>query len=74
MQRDFTVICDKLASDLAFNGNILIAARDQVLLSRSFGQRFTPDRVQPLDANSIFELASVSKQFTAFGILLAFEQ
>jgi CubicO group peptidase (beta-lactamase class C family) len=74
MQRDFTVICDKLASDLAFNGNILIAARDHVLLSQSFGQCFTPDEVQPLDAKSIFELASVSKQFTAFATLLAFEQ
>ncbi|RYY99533.1 MAG: serine hydrolase [Chitinophagaceae bacterium] len=52
-----------------FNGNVLVARGGQVLYERSVGYR-NFDTKEPLDANSLFDLASVSKQFTAMGILL----
>jgi len=58
-----------LSEKQEFNGNVLIAEKGNVLYKKSFGIR---DEIQklPLDDNSIFELASVSKQFTAMCIVL----
>jgi CubicO group peptidase (beta-lactamase class C family) len=52
-----------------FNGNVLIAEKGNVIYKKSFGLR-NEDTKAPLDENSIFELASVSKQFTAMAIVL----
>jgi len=52
-----------------FNGNVLVARSGKVLYQKSFGYS-NFDTQTPLDENSLFELASVSKQFTAVGILL----
>lgn len=52
-----------------FNGNILVAEKGNVIYEKSFGLRDEVAKL-PLDNNSIFELASVSKQFTAMGIVL----
>ena len=52
-----------------FNGNVLIAEKGYILYQKSFGLRDEAQNL-PLDDNSIFELASVSKQFTAMGIVL----
>jgi CubicO group peptidase (beta-lactamase class C family) len=56
-----------------FNGNVLIAEKGKVIYQKSFGVRdfYTNE---PLNDSSIFELASVSKQFTAMGILLLEKQ
>ena len=52
-----------------FNGNVLIAEKGKVIYQHSFGLAdFDTDR--PLNDSSVFELASVSKQFTATAILL----
>ena len=51
------------------NGNVLIAEKGKVVYQKSFGLR-DETKGLPLDENSIFELASVSKQFTAMGIVL----
>lgn len=51
------------------NGNVLIAEKGNVIYKKSFGLRDEANQL-PLDENSIFELASVSKQFTAMGIVL----
>lgn len=60
---------NKLEKENSFNGNVLVARNDTVIFQRSVG--FTDERAkQMLGANSVFELASVSKQFTAMGILL----
>jgi CubicO group peptidase (beta-lactamase class C family) len=56
-----------------FNGNILIAKSGNVLYQKAFGYR-NYDKKELLDNNSVFELASVSKQFTAMGILLLIEK
>lgn len=56
-----------------FNGNVLVAKSGHVLYQKAFGYRnYTTGEL--LDNNSVFELASVSKQFTAMGILLLVEK
>lgn len=56
-----------------FNGNILIAKSGNIIFQKSFGYR-NYETQEPLDNNSVFELASISKQFTAMGILLLREK
>ncbi|MET0462365.1 MAG: serine hydrolase domain-containing protein [Chitinophagaceae bacterium] len=52
-----------------FNGNVLVAENGQPILQKSYGYAdYTTKRL--LNDSSVFELASVSKQFTATGILL----
>jgi CubicO group peptidase (beta-lactamase class C family) len=52
-----------------FNGNVLVADKGQVIYRRSFGYS-NYDAKRMLDDNSVFELASVSKQFTAMCIMI----
>src|SRR5690606_36419727 len=52
-----------------FNGNVLVAERGEIIYQKSFGLADF-DSNRPLNDSSVFELASVSKQFTAMGILL----
>ncbi len=56
-----------------FNGNVLVAKAGKVIYQKAFGYR-NYDTKQLLDTNSVFELASVSKQFTAMGILMLWEK
>lgn len=58
-----------LHNDGKFNGNILIAEKGKPVYEKSFGYENILTR-QPLSAASVFELASCSKQFTAFAIAL----
>lgn len=54
---------------LRFNGNVLVAENGNIVFQKSYGYaRFNDQRL--LNDSSVFELASVSKQFTATGILL----
>lgn len=52
-----------------FNGNVLIAEKGKVLYKKSFGIA-NESTGELLTDQSVFELASVSKQFTAMGIVL----
>jgi CubicO group peptidase (beta-lactamase class C family) len=56
-----------------FNGNVLIAEKGNVIYKQSFGlaNEMTKEK---LNENSIFELASCSKQFTAMAIMQLKEQ
>lgn len=55
------------------NGNILIAEKGKVVYKKSFG--FTNDSTkEKLNEHSIFELASISKQFTAMAIVILKEK
>jgi CubicO group peptidase (beta-lactamase class C family) len=56
-----------------FNGNVLIAEKGEVIYQKSFGVRDYYAN-EPLNDSSVFELASVSKQFTAMGVLLLEKQ
>lgn len=55
------------------NGNVLIAEKGQIIFNRSFGlaNKITKEE---LNENSVFGLASVSKQFTAMAIVILKEQ
>lgn len=52
-----------------FNGNVLVAENGETIFQHSFGMADF-DSKRPLNDSSVFELASVSKQFTATAILL----
>jgi CubicO group peptidase (beta-lactamase class C family) len=55
------------------NGNVLIAEKGKVIYNKSFG--FSNESTkEKLNENSIFELASVSKQFTAMAIVILKEK
>lgn len=56
-----------------FNGNVLVTKSGKIIYQKSFGYR-NFDTKELLDNNSVFELASVSKQFTAMGILLLIDK
>lgn len=66
-------IFTQLNSAQKFYGNVLIAEKGNVIYKKSFGKA---DRSKNTDLNeeSMFELASVSKQFTAMGIMLLKKQ
>jgi CubicO group peptidase (beta-lactamase class C family) len=52
-----------------FNGNVLVAEKGKMIFQRSYGYAdFNTGRT--LNDSSVFELASISKQFTATGILM----
>src|SRR5690606_3353420 len=56
-----------------FNGNVLIAEKGQIILEKSYGYADFESKI-PLDTETIFDFASVSKAFTAAGILLLQKQ
>ena len=53
----------------AFNGTVLFSAHDTIIYKKAFGFA-NRKRKDSLSINSSFQLASVSKTFTAFGIML----
>ncbi|MDX2003063.1 MAG: serine hydrolase domain-containing protein [Chitinophagales bacterium] len=56
-----------------FNGAVLVAEKGQILVNKAVGfANFSTGEL--LQSNSIFELASVSKQFTAMSIMLLKQQ
>jgi len=57
----------------AFNGNVLIAEKGNIIYQKSFGKADLEKKL-PLNSESVFELASVSKQFTAMGIMILKKQ
>lgn len=63
----------KLHTEKKFFGNVLIAEKGTVVYQKSFGKANLATNAS-LNSESIFELASVSKQFTAMGIMLLKKQ
>jgi len=66
-------LLNSLYSAETFNGNVLIAEKGNIIYQHSFGNSNEITK-EKLDENSIFELASCSKQFTAMGIMILKEQ
>ncbi|WP_299114232.1 serine hydrolase [uncultured Winogradskyella sp.] len=64
---------DSLFSSLyakkSFNGNVLVAEKGEVIFKKSYGYADESTR-RKINNETIFELASVSKQFTAMGIVI----
>lgn len=63
----------ELQQNNKFNGAVLLIKNDSVLIKNTYGFADSKKTI-PLTNNSMFRLASVSKQFTATGILLLKEQ
>ena len=68
---------DKYFSNLyrkrIFNGNVLVAQEGKIIFEKAYG--FSDiRRKDSLHTNSVFQLGSVSKQFTAVAILQLYEQ
>ncbi len=56
-----------------FNGNILVAEEGKIIYHKSIGIADFENRI-PLDLNTSFCLGSISKQFTAFAIMVLNDQ
>lgn len=56
-----------------FQGNMLIAYKGNILYSNSNGYA-DPQKKTQLDENSVFQLASISKQFTAMAVMMLKER
>jgi CubicO group peptidase (beta-lactamase class C family) len=56
-----------------FNGTVLVTVKDQIIYKKAFGYSNFKTK-DTLSENSIFQLASVSKQFTAVSIMMLKEQ
>lgn len=52
-----------------FNGNVLVAEKGNIIFQKSFGIKSEETR-EKLDLETVFDIASVTKQFTAAGIML----
>lgn len=52
-----------------FNGSVLIGIKDKIIFNRCYGLA-NFDKKDTLTTSSIFQLASLSKQFTAMGIMI----
>ncbi|TVQ14529.1 MAG: class A beta-lactamase-related serine hydrolase [Bacteroidetes bacterium] len=63
----------RLLIDQRFNGNVLISRYGMVIYERSFG--FSSfNRSEPMNLETTFQLASISKTFTAAGVLVLQQQ
>lgn len=62
-------VVEKYSTYHRFNGNVLVALSGQSLYSRSVGYA-DPLKKIPVNNQTIYQLASVSKQFTAAAIML----
>lgn len=73
VKNEKTTLLDTLYTELykngEFNGNVLIAEKGEIIFQKSFGLA-KEETQEKLNKETIFELASVSKQFTAMGIFL----
>ena len=70
---DFGKFLDGQLKHFNFNGNVLIAEKGKIVFQQSYGFA-NYDTKRLLNDSSVFELASVSKQFTAMSILLLMEK
>ena len=61
------------AKRYAINGSVLIAYKDQVLYEGDFGYK-NPTKKTPMQAGLSYQLASVSKQYTAAAVLKLHEK
>lgn len=62
-------IVDSTYSSSPFFGNILIIKNDKILFEKSYGYADAVNK-KPLTNKNSFQVASISKQFTAYGIML----
>ncbi len=73
MKEDFERLDNHIRKNNLFNGNLLVARKNEVIYQGSFGYTYGSKQAELINSNTIFELASVSKQFTAYAALFAFK-
>ena len=56
-------------ADQEFNGVVFVTKNDSTILKKAYGMSDFENNV-PLTTSSVFDLASLTKQFTAMGIVL----
>ncbi|MBN1399163.1 MAG: beta-lactamase family protein [Bacteroidetes bacterium] len=62
-----------LSIEKGFNGNVLIAQKGRIIYKNSFGYADLGEKT-PLNIESTFQLASITKQFTAMAIMMLYEE
>jgi len=62
-----------LSTRRGFNGNVLIAQRGKVIYENTFGYADLKEKT-PLNIESTFQLASITKQFTAMAIMMLHDE
>jgi CubicO group peptidase (beta-lactamase class C family) len=62
-----------LSSKRGFNGNVLISQNGEVVYKNSFGYSDLKTKV-PLNLESAFQIASITKQFTAMAIMMLHDE
>lgn len=72
-QESVTQIIQTADEQIPFSGTVLIAEKGRIRYHQAFGYRLFADSVA-METNDVFELASVSKQFTAMIILMLKEK
>jgi CubicO group peptidase (beta-lactamase class C family) len=76
-QRNYPALLDSFMQAEAavhhFNGNVLVAKDGNILYQKAFGYGNYHTK-QRLNNNSVFELQSITKQFTAMAILMLMEK
>ncbi|MER0465546.1 serine hydrolase [Bacillus cabrialesii subsp. cabrialesii] len=72
-RKHLKTLFETLAEEYQFNGTILAAEDGDILYHHSFGYADLTEK-RPLQTNSLFELASLSKPFTALGVILLEEK
>jgi CubicO group peptidase (beta-lactamase class C family) len=73
MERYFEKLDKQIRENSLFNGNLLVAWNEEIIYQGSFGYTNDNKNNNLINAHTIFELASVSKQFTAYAALCAFK-
>lgn len=71
--KNFKTAIDLKAKYTKFHGSVLVAYRDQIIFQESYGFK-NPVNKTSLRSDTSFELASVSKQFTAAAVLMLAEE
>ncbi|ARV46481.1 penicillin-binding protein [Bacillus subtilis] len=72
-RKHLKTLFETLGEKHQFNGTVLAAEDGDILYHHSFGYAELKEK-RPLQTNSLFELASLSKPFTALGIILLEEK
>lgn len=72
-QKLFREYFDSIHKYMLFNGNVLIAQKGQVIFEGCYGYKNFRSK-DTLTPQTTFQLASVTKQFTAIGIMMLEEQ
>ncbi len=59
---------DKKLTERGFSGVILVAQNDNIIFNKAYGRKNSQENGQN-DINTVFDICSITKQFTAAGIL-----